>query len=249
MRPDTSIALMSAVISLTSGAGAFRSGEDPQFPYKVPALDADRSPCPVINSLANHGYLPRDGKNISNEQFTTAFLTAINFDEKFVSMVAEPVFAVSTTGNPKTVNLKDLEKHNVIEHDGSLSRADIDVTGNANKFDAVVWNGVKAHFTGPTVDSKTMAFVRSERTRVAKATNPSFNLTEKQVGVAYVEAALALGLMAGDFKNPHAPTEYMNILFEQERFPFNEGFQRSATKITGDQVVELAGQLRKEMVP
>jgi hypothetical protein len=31
----------------------------------MPPLDSDiRGPCPGLNSLANHGFLPRDGKNI-----------------------------------------------------------------------------------------------------------------------------------------------------------------------------------------
>ncbi|OLN96433.1 putative sterigmatocystin biosynthesis peroxidase stcC 1 [Colletotrichum chlorophyti] len=228
---------------------ALPNAEDPKFPFQVPDPEANRSPCPFLNTLANHGYLPRDGKNISMTQFTTAFATALNFDENFVFGVAEPAFATSTTGNPKTVNLKDLEKHGVIEHDASLSRADVAVTGNANKFDAAVWNGVKAHFTGPTVDVKTMALARSDRIKVAKSTNPSFQLTEKQVGLTLAEAALALGVMAGDFKNPQAPTQYINILFEQERFPFNEGFKTSGTKLTKDMVEGLAGQIKQASPP
>jgi hypothetical protein len=39
----------------------------------MPPLDSDiRSPCPGLNSLANHGYLPRDGKNIHATDIVTA---------------------------------------------------------------------------------------------------------------------------------------------------------------------------------
>lgn len=37
-----------------------------QFNYddwRAPAADDLRSPCPVLNALANHGFLPRDGRN------------------------------------------------------------------------------------------------------------------------------------------------------------------------------------------
>ncbi|KAH0440710.1 chloroperoxidase-like protein [Colletotrichum camelliae] len=174
---------------ISRSALAFSLAEDPQFPFKVPALDANRSPCPVLNALANHGYLPRDGMNINMEQLKFAFTKALNIDEK---------------------------KHNVIEHDGSLSREDVAVTGNANKFDARVWNGVKAHFTGETIDTKTMAIARKDRVAVAMKTNPTFNMTEAQLKLSFAESAFILGVLAGDFQNPQAPTKYMNVMFEQE---------------------------------
>ncbi|KAF9877182.1 chloroperoxidase-like protein [Colletotrichum karsti] len=230
-------------------ASAFSLAEDPKFPYQVPDLKANRSPCPVLNALANHGYLPRDGMNINMEQLKFAFTKALNIDEKVTVKLAEPTFPISTTGNASTVNLKDMEKHNVIEHDGSLSRADVAVTGNANKFDARVWNGVKAHFTGPTIDTKTMALARRDRVKVAMMTNPEFNLTTAQLKLSFAESAFMLGVLAGDFKNPQAPTVYMNVMFEQERFPFDEGFKTSATKVTGDQVDMLVAEMMKVTPP
>ncbi|TDZ13801.1 putative sterigmatocystin biosynthesis peroxidase stcC [Colletotrichum orbiculare MAFF 240422] len=220
-------------------------GEDPKFPFQVPPSDASRSPCPMLNALANHGYLPREGKNIKMKDFTTAFTTALNFDEKFITGVAETGFTISTTGKKDTLNLKDLEKHDVIEHDASLSRADVAVTGDANKFDAAIWNAVKAHFTSDTIDTKTMAKARADRVKAAMSSNPSLRLSEKQVGITFIEPALVLGVLAGDFKNPKAPTKYMNILFEQERIPFSEGFQTSKTKITEEMIMGLAGEIKK----
>jgi hypothetical protein len=39
----------------------------------MPALPTDkRSPCPMINSLANHGYLPRNGQNVPAHQMKAA---------------------------------------------------------------------------------------------------------------------------------------------------------------------------------
>ncbi|RDB23900.1 hypothetical protein Hypma_009266, partial [Hypsizygus marmoreus] len=35
------------------------------YKYLPPSPDASRSPCPALNALANHGYIPRDGKDIS----------------------------------------------------------------------------------------------------------------------------------------------------------------------------------------
>ncbi|CAF4377053.1 unnamed protein product [Adineta steineri] len=38
-----------------------------EYQYQPPGPNDSRSPCPALNALANHGYLPRDGKNIPQE--------------------------------------------------------------------------------------------------------------------------------------------------------------------------------------
>ena len=38
--------------------------DESKYEYEAPGPNDSRSPCPALNTLANHGYLPRDGKNI-----------------------------------------------------------------------------------------------------------------------------------------------------------------------------------------
>jgi hypothetical protein len=216
--------------------------QNANFPFEPPAADASRSPCPVLNSLANHGFLPRDGRDISQDQLNFAFTMALNIDEAVTINLAKPTFNISTTGDPCTVNLEDMKAHNVIEHDGSLSRADT-ITGNANSFNPAIWDTVKAHFTGPTIDINTMAAARKDRVAAAAAANPEFSLTPDQVKTSFAESAFILGTLGNDFVNPQTSTIFMNTIFQQERFPFGEGFQTSPTKITGDQVDGLAALL------
>lgn len=40
------------------------SADESNHQYQAPRPNDSRSPCPALNALANHGYLPRDGKNI-----------------------------------------------------------------------------------------------------------------------------------------------------------------------------------------
>jgi hypothetical protein len=110
-----------------------------------------RSPCPMLNALANHGYLPRDGKDISIPTLVTALLDSINLAPDATIIAGVIALRTSTTGNALTFHLDDLAKHGgkpschpspfpmstvtqltsliclppVIEHDGSLSRHDI----------------------------------------------------------------------------------------------------------------------------
>ena len=51
-------------------AAAF--ADESQYRYQVPGPNDSRSPCPALNALANHGYLPRDGKDITPEVFQLA---------------------------------------------------------------------------------------------------------------------------------------------------------------------------------
>lgn len=222
--------------------------QNANFAFKPAAANASRSPCPVLNSLSNHGFLPRDGRNISQDQLNFAFTQALNLDEAVTVSLAKPTFNISTTGVAGTVNLEDMKAHNVIEHDGSLSRADA-VTGNANSFNSSIWNTVKAHFTGPTIDIKTMAAAHNDRLTAAKAMNPSFSLTQAQVKTSFAESAFILGTLGNDFQNPQTSTVFMETIFEQERFPFGEGFQTSPNKITGDQVDGLVALLMNATSP
>jgi hypothetical protein len=46
-------------------------GHGGQWPEFQPAKEGDsRSPCPALNAMANHGILPRDGKNIKFADMT-----------------------------------------------------------------------------------------------------------------------------------------------------------------------------------
>ncbi|CAG8835038.1 22518_t:CDS:2, partial [Racocetra persica] len=41
--------------------------------WQAPGPDDKRSPCPALNTLANHGYLPRGGENITGHGTPLAF--------------------------------------------------------------------------------------------------------------------------------------------------------------------------------
>ena len=40
--------------------------------YGAPSTADLRSPCPVVNALANHGYIPRDGRNVRSDEMYAA---------------------------------------------------------------------------------------------------------------------------------------------------------------------------------
>ena len=47
-------------------------GHNLTWPEYVPPKEGDsRSPCPMLNAMANHGILPHDGKNITFKEFVS----------------------------------------------------------------------------------------------------------------------------------------------------------------------------------
>ncbi|KAF5706571.1 chloroperoxidase [Fusarium globosum] len=50
-----------------------------------------RGPCPMINSLANHGYLPRDGRNVRVEE-VLAGMDAVGLSKPLAAAFANPIF-------------------------------------------------------------------------------------------------------------------------------------------------------------
>ncbi|KAG9293452.1 hypothetical protein G9A89_009176 [Geosiphon pyriformis] len=91
--------------------------------WKAPGPNDKRSPCPALNSLANHGYLPRDGKNLSIFTLTSAVWQVYRLDILVAGFLSSN--AVLMLGSNGKINLDDLFKHNVIEHDASLTRNDL----------------------------------------------------------------------------------------------------------------------------
>ena len=166
----------------------------------------------MVNSLANHGFLPRSGCNVSLEQILAGFDEAIHLARDSTLAPATLSLTTSTTGNPQTVNLDDMNKHGVIEHDGSLSRNDI-YFGDNHSFNVTIWNSVAAFFTKPTISIATAGKARRARLAAAAAVNPKFNITGQEQ-FSLFETALYLRVF-GNLTFGDAKTQWVNVLFRK----------------------------------
>jgi hypothetical protein len=87
-----------------------------------PSENDDRSPCPGLNTLANHGYINRNGQNISDEQIRESFLTVYGISNETSNLLLS---AAKDLKNDKgNLDLNRLREHNVLEHDASLVHSD-----------------------------------------------------------------------------------------------------------------------------
>ncbi|KAK8043106.1 sterigmatocystin biosynthesis peroxidase stcC [Apiospora phragmitis] len=227
-------------------AGDSESSKEPLgHEWQTAQAGDSRSPCPMLNSLANHGFLPRDGHDITYQNATSALQDALNFDPApFVGQI-HGVMKVSSTGSNGTFNLVDLNQK-PFEHDASLSRAEAS-SGDALHFDPKVWAQTAGHFgdTG-VVSIEAAAEARADRIATARRTDPDFNLTESQTTTTYAESGLYL-IVFGDKTNGNARTDWVKSMFEQERLPYNQGWSRPQELISAADVGAMTQKI--EAVP
>lgn len=60
--------------------------------YAPPPPNALRSPCPMINSLANHGYIPRSGRNVHALDFQNAMTEIVGLSTPCAALLSNPIF-------------------------------------------------------------------------------------------------------------------------------------------------------------
>jgi hypothetical protein len=103
-------------VNMTGENAYFRPSGDEVSGFKNSLVKNHRSPCPALNALANHGYLPRDGKEVTPRLLQRALVKVYNLD----ASLAE--FLVSTL--PAQFTLADLGEHHFIELDALLVHDD-----------------------------------------------------------------------------------------------------------------------------
>jgi len=162
-------------------------GADGKWPEYIPPQDGDsRCSCPALNAMANHGILPRDGKNISFKEMGAKIRVTYNFAPSFCFFV--PNFAanyLNKSYGKDTFDLADLDLHSEsgIEHDASLTREDAALVSNQGKPHIPFVDELLASASGkdkegnPLLTSKDLAAYSSKRRVDARASNPEYTLS------------------------------------------------------------------------
>lgn len=74
----------------------------------------------MLNTLANHNFLPHTGKDITREATANALFDALNINKTLGSFLFDFAMRTSPLPNATTFSLNDLGNHNILEHDASL---------------------------------------------------------------------------------------------------------------------------------
>ncbi|KXN88411.1 Putative sterigmatocystin biosynthesis peroxidase stcC [Leucoagaricus sp. SymC.cos] len=193
-------------------------GEWPE--YVAPKEGDSRSPCPALNTLANHGILPHDGKNISFKEIGRAIRATYNFSPTFCYFV--PHYAAEMLGkdySTGTIDLAELNLHNGIEHDASLIREDSAIEPDQSKPHIGYITELLASASGKDkstddvlLTSKDLSWFSSKRRADARGYNKEFTLDFIHKMFGSINASTMLAVFGGRVKD-------LETWLLQERFP------------------------------
>ncbi|KXH60531.1 hypothetical protein CNYM01_00008 [Colletotrichum nymphaeae SA-01] len=198
------------------------------FTWTPPGPGDLRAPCPTLNTLANHGFLPHDGRNITLDVVIKGLKDAMNIGEDLATAAFTPAL-----------------KHNVIEHDGSLSRRDM-YFDPSNRFDKATFDSFVAYFgDATTINTSDMANARARHALAMSRINPTFTLPESSAPLFLGEASLMLAVWGSPSK-PVANRAFLEYFFRNERLPVLIGWVPSDTPITSAIISQIAIDIAKQ---
>eukprot|EP01111_Echinosteliopsis_oligospora_P018494 TRINITY_DN851_c0_g1_i1.p1 TRINITY_DN851_c0_g1~~TRINITY_DN851_c0_g1_i1.p1 ORF type:complete len:261 (+),score=72.41 TRINITY_DN851_c0_g1_i1:27-785(+) len=179
-----------------------------------------RGPCPALNTLANHGFLPRNGQNITAANLTSALEEVLNISSVLANTLSDA--AVHTDGTDGQLSLDQLDNHETIEHDASMTRLDF-YFGDNHDLNQDLFEGLLASSTdGVVVTEDDFAAWQSHRQADSRLSNPTFTFGLKQETAACGEPALFLAVF-GQYDQAtetyNASIDHIKSVFGQEKLP------------------------------
>ncbi|KAF4925448.1 putative sterigmatocystin biosynthesis peroxidase stcC [Colletotrichum viniferum] len=150
-----------------------------------------------------------------------------------------PGLATNPDPNADYIDLDMLNKHNVIEHDGSMSRRD-EYFDPTNPFNAGTFNQFLSYFgNAQTFDVTSISNARARHIQQMSLLNPTMNVTEAREGTSAGECAFMLAVW-GSPDNPVAKRSYFEYFFRNERFPVVLGWSPTDTALTVPTLLQIA---------
>ncbi|KAF9045849.1 Chloroperoxidase [Rhodocollybia butyracea] len=210
------ISLIALTVSIgVSGASSSSSGsiDWSQHQWEAPLPTDSRGPCPGLNTLANHGFLPRNGSNITIPIVLGAIQDGFNFQPTTLMRTVAKL-GLLTTDNADNFDLKGLALHGTLEHDASLSRNDLAIGDNIHF--------QRDHYYNVT----SAAQVLVQRLAEDSLINQTSLIQSREFTVRIIESGFYLSVI-GNVTTGVAPKNFIQIFFEQERLPLEEGWHRS----------------------
>jgi hypothetical protein len=221
---------------------------DAAHPYIAPGPGDTRGPCPALNTLANHGYIPRNGF-CKTEEIIEGVMTGFNMEHDFACFLAS--FATMVRGNPNLAMLSighpgdeippvpgcfdgpvagGLATHGRFEGDVSMSRRDISQGDNVNfqndVFDVLLLYTGKFGDDGPegkhtVLNDKVFAEFKYDTFLLDQARDPKLEYHIARQTSAFSEVGFALDLLANGRLNNTISASEIGSFFRNQTFPKN----------------------------
>lgn len=196
----------------------------------------------MMNTLANHGFLPRDGRNITRENAIHALGTGISFDSELAGIMWDQAVIANPEPNATFFTLDNLNRHNVLEHDASLSRSDA-FFGNNHVFNQSVFDTSTVYWTTDILTPVQIANSKLARQVTSRAYNPdyTFSTTTEEFSLGEVAAPF---IVFGTLQDPTVEKNLVTYFFENERLPSELGWTKKEAPVTLTDITSVANVLR-----
>jgi len=199
----------------------FKLQEATRGQYRAPTAGDARSPCPGWNTLANHGFINRNGRGITYDSFIQACSDAFGLS-KVVSNIGAINAQIAAEIFPNGV-MPSLEvlnpTHNKIEHDASLTRLDLYLGDNIHLNQGLL-NQMVPNRTS-FLRKEDIAAARTKRIQDSTAKNPTFTwkVTQQQPVSAAESAFLHTIFGNGTGTGAFIPARFLYDFLLNERLP------------------------------
>ena len=175
------------------------------------------SPCPMLNTLANYGIIPK--KHISTDEIKSG-LEIIGCDYVIRTLLG---YIIDADFNGNLHNLCTLGDHTKLEHDVSLTRED-KYLGNHILFNPKRYKYIKKFSTdGKYLTMKQLAKYRNKMKERSIRKNPELTYGLRQILVASAESAILSMVMSDHTGNIRL--DWLDVFLKKEKLPFELGWK------------------------
>ncbi|KAH6897713.1 Chloroperoxidase [Coprinopsis sp. MPI-PUGE-AT-0042] len=228
---------------------------DADHPFIAPGPGDLRGPCPALNTLANHGYLPRDGvaspaqiitaiqEGFNMENSVARFNTYVNhlLDGNVLTDLISIGDKTPKTGSdepPPPALVSGMNHHGTFEGDASLTRADA-FFGDNHSFNPEIFEQFKSYssqYGGGFYTLTAAAEYLGNRFDQSKRTNPDFNFVGLRHITAFDQATYPF-LFFVDGRRTSPDEKFRLDMVTAERFfedmQFPDDFHRASEPLKG----------------
>ncbi|EOD52257.1 Chloroperoxidase [Neofusicoccum parvum] len=140
--------------------------------------------------------------------------------------------------NATFFTLDNLNRHNVLEHDASMSRADA-YLGNNHVFNQTIFDTTTAFWTEPILDKIQLTNGKLFRQLVSRSENPEYTFTQTTEAFSLGEVGAPV-IVFGDHESVTVNRSLITYFFENERLPVELGFVKQAEPISLEAVTRIS---------
>ncbi|KAH8659817.1 Peroxidase, family 2-domain-containing protein [Xylariales sp. PMI_506] len=217
-------------------ASPCKASENKTLPFVPPGFGDSRSPCPGLNALANHGYLPHDGRNITGQMMIDAFSAAMNFDTAVSAGAVAANFGAINVSSLVPVDLEVFFADNVTDFRCNVAREDYQMPRDPLRVAYAL-----AHSPANLAYSTPQTWGKVRLALEALTTNPPPYAGDISTGFG-TGALMFMSTSTdstggGNYSNVQARKDWIQVFMGEDRFPVELGWKPQAVSPNGADLV------------